>query len=119
MATEKPPARGAAQSRPRSKGSDSAAKRKTAPRTQARESKASSDTADDLSAEERRKVEKSQPPRALVLHEVIRLQGNHELERTLAALWWSALAAGLLGAPQAAVAPARFPLASLSLPSRA
>lgn len=56
---------------------------------------ASHDTADDLSAEERRKVEKSQPPRALVLHEVIRLQGNHELERTLAALWWSALAAGL------------------------
>ncbi|SDK96454.1 Formate/nitrite transporter FocA, FNT family [Pseudomonas delhiensis] len=53
------------------------------------------DTADDLSAEERRKVEKAQPPRALVLHEVIRLQGNHELERTLAALWWSALAAGL------------------------
>ncbi|MFJ3052948.1 formate/nitrite transporter family protein [Pseudomonas nitroreducens] len=95
MATEKPPARGAAQSRPRSKGSDSAAKRKTAPRTQARESKAGGDTADDLSAEERRKVEKSQPPRALVLHEVIRLQGNHELERTLAALWWSALAAGL------------------------
>ncbi|MDF3931074.1 formate/nitrite transporter family protein [Pseudomonas citronellolis] len=55
----------------------------------------SSDTAAKLSAEERRKVEQSQPPRALVLHEVIRLQGNHELERTVAALWWSALAAGL------------------------
>lgn len=57
--------------------------------------KADGETAAALSAEERRKVEKSQPPRALVLHEVIRLQGNHELERTLAALWWSALAAGL------------------------
>jgi formate/nitrite transporter FocA (FNT family) len=30
-----------------------------------------------------------------VLHEIIRAQGDQELERTLAALWWSALAAGL------------------------
>ncbi|WP_410961120.1 formate/nitrite transporter family protein, partial [Salmonella sp. SAL4457] len=30
-----------------------------------------------------------------VLHEVIRVQGEHELQRTLAALWWSAVAAGL------------------------
>lgn len=37
----------------------------------------------------------NQPPRAAVLHEIIRYQGDQELERTLAALWWSALAAGL------------------------
>jgi len=30
-----------------------------------------------------------------VLHETIRIQGDHELERSVAALWWSALAAGL------------------------
>ncbi|MCY1269957.1 Inner membrane protein YfdC [compost metagenome] len=53
------------------------------------------DTAADLSPEERRAVKEGQPPRALVLHEVIRVQGNHELERTVAALGWSALAAGL------------------------
>jgi len=48
-----------------------------------------------LSAEEEKDVEKSQPPRAAVLHETIRLQGDQELERSIAALWWSALAAGL------------------------
>ncbi|KPX76261.1 Transporter [Pseudomonas syringae pv. maculicola] len=30
-----------------------------------------------------------------MLHETIRIQGDHELERSVAALWWSALAAGL------------------------
>lgn len=30
-----------------------------------------------------------------MLHEIIRTQGNQELERSVAALWWSALAAGL------------------------
>ncbi|WGK90211.1 formate/nitrite transporter family protein [Pseudomonas migulae] len=49
----------------------------------------------NLSAEERHDVEKSQPPRAAVLHEIIRIQGDQELERSVAALWWSALAAGL------------------------
>ncbi|KFE52679.1 formate/nitrite transporter family protein [Pseudomonas syringae] len=48
-----------------------------------------------LSAEEEREVDKNQPPRAAVLHETIRIQGDHELERSVAALWWSALAAGL------------------------
>jgi hypothetical protein len=37
----------------------------------------------------------NQPPRAAVLHEIIRTQGDQELERSIAALWWSALAAGL------------------------
>ncbi|BBP62056.1 formate/nitrite transporter family protein [Pseudomonas sp. St316] len=49
----------------------------------------------DLSAQEQHEVERNQPPRAAVLHEIIRTQGNQELERSIAALWWSALAAGL------------------------
>lgn len=48
-----------------------------------------------LSADEEQEVSQNQPPRAAVLHEIIRAQGDQELERTLAALWWSALAAGL------------------------
>ena len=47
-----------------------------------------------LTANERREIDDKQPPRAAVLHEVIRVQGEHELQRTLAALWWSAVAAG-------------------------
>ncbi|KQZ86456.1 MULTISPECIES: formate/nitrite transporter family protein [unclassified Pseudomonas] len=49
----------------------------------------------DLSPKEQHEVEKNQPPRAAVLHEIIRTQGDQELERSVAALWWSALAAGL------------------------
>ena len=48
-----------------------------------------------LSPDEQEEVSHNQPPRAAVLHEIIRYQGDQELERTLAALWWSALAAGL------------------------
>ncbi|WNW09726.1 formate/nitrite transporter family protein [Pseudomonas sp. DTU_2021_1001937_2_SI_NGA_ILE_001] len=48
-----------------------------------------------LSAEEEREIDEKLPPRAVVLHETIRVQGDHELERSVAALWWSALAAGL------------------------
>ena len=48
-----------------------------------------------LSAEEEREIDEKLPPRAAVLHETIRIQGDHELERSIAALWWSALAAGL------------------------
>ena len=49
----------------------------------------------NLSAQEQHDVDKHQPPRAAVLHEIIRTQGDQELERSVAALWWSALAAGL------------------------
>jgi len=49
----------------------------------------------ELTREEEENVDESQLPRAVVLHEIIRSQGDHELERTLAALFWSALAAGL------------------------
>ncbi|MFU3616302.1 formate/nitrite transporter family protein [Pseudomonas paraeruginosa] len=48
-----------------------------------------------LTANEQREIDDKQPPRAAVLHEVIRVQGEHELQRTVAALWWSAVAAGL------------------------
>lgn len=48
-----------------------------------------------LSRKERGEVEQKRPPRAAVLHETIRLEGEEELSRGLAALGWSALAAGL------------------------
>ena len=49
----------------------------------------------NLSPDEKHDISKNQPPRAAVLHEIIRLQGDQELERSIAALFWSALAAGL------------------------
>ncbi|MGE7993754.1 formate/nitrite transporter family protein [Pseudomonas sp. NPDC089554] len=58
-------------------------------------SEAQSDKTPGLSPDEEQEVSHNQPPRAAVLHEIIRSQGDQELERTLAALWWSALAAGL------------------------
>ena len=58
-------------------------------------SDAQSDKTPGLSPDEEQEVSHNQPPRAAVLHEIIRAQGDLELERTLAALWWSALAAGL------------------------
>lgn len=57
--------------------------------------KAQNEKTPGLSADEEQEVSHNQPPRAAVLHEIIRAQGDQELERTLAALWWSALAAGL------------------------
>ncbi|MGV8942403.1 MAG: formate/nitrite transporter family protein [Lysobacter sp.] len=48
-----------------------------------------------LSGNEHEKVEDKSPPRAAVLHEIIRRNGHEELSRGLAALAWSALAAGL------------------------
>lgn len=48
-----------------------------------------------LSRKEQGEVEQKRPPRAAVLHETIRLEGEEELSRGLAALGWSALAAGL------------------------
>ncbi|QBF28072.1 hypothetical protein EXN22_21190 [Pseudomonas tructae] len=58
-------------------------------------SQAQSGKTPGLSADEEQEVSNNQPPRAAVLHEIIRYQGDQELERTLAALFWSALAAGL------------------------
>lgn len=48
-----------------------------------------------LSGDEHEKVEDHSPPRAAVLHEIIRRSGHEELSRGVAALAWSALAAGL------------------------
>jgi len=49
----------------------------------------------NLSQNEQHDFDTNQPPRAAVLHEIIRTPGDQVLERTVAALWWSALAAGL------------------------
>lgn len=48
-----------------------------------------------LSDDEHEKVEDKSPPRAAVLHEIIRRNGQQELSRGSSALAWSALAAGL------------------------
>ncbi|MDQ6645711.1 MAG: formate/nitrite transporter family protein [Pseudomonadota bacterium] len=48
-----------------------------------------------LSHSEKDDVEENLPPRAAVLHEIIRRAGEVELNRSVAALGWSALGAGL------------------------
>ncbi len=48
-----------------------------------------------LSRAEKGDVEDKRPPRAAVLHEVIRREGEQELARSIGALSWSSLAAGL------------------------
>lgn len=48
-----------------------------------------------LSERERDEVQETLPPRVQVLHEAIRVEGNAELARSVAALSWSSLAAGL------------------------
>ena len=48
-----------------------------------------------LSREEKDEVEERRPPRAAVLHEIIRREGEQELKRSVSALGWSSLAAGL------------------------
>lgn len=48
-----------------------------------------------LSRDEQTEVDEKRPPRAAVLHEIIRSDGEQELKRSVAALGWSSLAAGL------------------------
>jgi formate/nitrite transporter FocA (FNT family) len=48
-----------------------------------------------LSSNEQGDVEEKRAPRAAVLHEIIRREGEQELKRGAAALGWSSLAAGL------------------------
>ena len=48
-----------------------------------------------LSASEEKEVAKNLPPSVQILHETVRVQGDLEMERSAAALAWSALAAGL------------------------
>ena len=40
-------------------------------------------------------VEQSQRPRAPVVYEIVRLEGERELRRPLSSLWWSGVAAGI------------------------
>lgn len=59
-----------------------------------------SDSSDDeigegLSREETEDVQERRHLRAVVVHEIIRTEGEGELKRSVAALWWSGLAAGL------------------------
>lgn len=49
----------------------------------------------DLTGQEEQDIENRQRPRAAVLHETIRHEGEHELHRPASALFWSGLAAGL------------------------
>jgi formate/nitrite transporter FocA (FNT family) len=49
----------------------------------------------DLTGSEREEVEERKPPRAQVLYEAIRLEGEHELDRPASALAWSGFAAGM------------------------
>ncbi|MEP7097142.1 MAG: formate/nitrite transporter family protein [Dokdonella sp.] len=54
-----------------------------------------SDSGFSLTGDEHRDVAERSPPRAAVLHEVVRRVGREELERGFAALAWSSVAAGL------------------------
>lgn len=48
-----------------------------------------------LSREEKVEVEEKRLPRVAVLHEIVRSEGEQELKRSVSALGWSSLAAGL------------------------
>jgi len=48
-----------------------------------------------LSEKEQNAVEESRRPRAPVVYEIIRREGQSELTRPLASLWWSGVAAGI------------------------
>ena len=53
------------------------------------------DSATELSESEQRLAEERTAPRAAVIHEAIRAEGESELQRPINALTWSGLAAGL------------------------
>jgi formate/nitrite transporter FocA (FNT family) len=67
----------------------------TAATTSGNASSSGSDDGFSLSGNESDDVEQKRPPRAAVLHEIIRREGEQELKRGVAALGWSSLAAGL------------------------
>jgi formate/nitrite transporter FocA (FNT family) len=48
-----------------------------------------------LSEEEQDRVKEAQRPRAPVVYEIVRAEGEAELRRPVSALWWSGLAAGI------------------------
>ena len=53
------------------------------------------DSTRELTESEQRLAEKRTAPRAAVIHEAIRAEGESELQRPISALIWSGLAAGL------------------------
>ncbi len=50
---------------------------------------------ENLKPQEQAEAVQRSAPRAIVVHEAIREEGEEELRRSLSALWWSGLAAGL------------------------
>ncbi len=48
-----------------------------------------------LTDKEQSEVREAQRPRAPVVYEIIRLEGERELQRPIASLWWSGVAAGI------------------------
>ena len=48
-----------------------------------------------LSDKEQSEVQEAQRPRAPVVYEIIRLEGERELRRPVSSLWWSGVAAGI------------------------
>src|SRR5208337_2153113 len=48
-----------------------------------------------LSDKEQSEVQEAQRPRAPVVYEIIRVEGERELRRPVSALWWSGVAAGI------------------------
>lgn len=53
------------------------------------------EAAQGLTEDEQSKVREAQRPRAPVVYEIIRNEGESELRRPLASLWWSGVAAGI------------------------
>jgi len=78
-----------------SKTAAATASSKRARQTGEDDSQRQSNASTGLSPNEKGEVEQKRPPKPAVLHEVIRREGEHELRRTLAALAFSSLAAGL------------------------
>ena len=48
-----------------------------------------------LTDKEQSEVREAQRPRAPVVYEIIRMEGERELQRPIASLWWSGVAAGI------------------------
>ena len=65
---------------------------KTEPETVAAKT---ADAAEGLSREETKHVKAALRPRAAVVYEIVRTEGEAELIRPLSALWWSGVAAGI------------------------
>ncbi|MFL5590225.1 MAG: formate/nitrite transporter family protein [Ktedonobacteraceae bacterium] len=77
------------------RGGDSTGTMEPGPEVGVSTSASSSDTVPELSKGERREVEERTSISALVVHETVREEGEHELRRPPSALAWSGLAAGL------------------------